>query len=150
MNNSKFPKGPGQSGIEQRREPRYKTRLACMVKNASGDSCPGLITNLSSGGFQVAGNFQLMRTVFPHFKRAALNDAIKLSVDFRVPTTDKVAASVHLLSQSVYCRRVRGDWFHIGCQLVELDVESEKVLSNFIQHFAAQHSAVLNGLRPPR
>ena len=129
------PRKPTLSLVERRRAPRFSVDFPCKAVTEQGDAAQGRVRDISLSGLQLMGNHDFIQTLHPNFKRADWRAPLKIAVHFSLPTATKSHAHIELLCQLVYCKRSAESVYKVGCQYLEIPIDAQVALQDYITHF---------------
>lgn len=125
-----------ESFIEQRRAPRFETRLATTLQTCDGLKMQAIVCNVSSSGLQLLIPMALTPSLIPNQGRIPGSPSQLLHVDFEVNIPNLGEVSVHLRCSVIYVRRQPEDQCLVGCQFHDFSNHSDRHLEAFLQQLS--------------
>lgn len=121
---------------EKRGEPRYATRIPCLVDTILRPHS-AFINNISASGLQLITGFPLLQALMPNRAPSSMRQRMpQCEIHFKVGVAG-ISLGVDIRCQILYCRRLPRQRFAIGCQFVTFFGDSSNNLHQYLLQIAA-------------
>ena len=115
---------------------RLTTSFPAFITTRQGQEAAAVVTNVSSSGLQLTGDFQFVRICMPNIHRTDRPLPVSIDVYFEVPSKNQLMTAVVVQCGMVYLQRDKNHQFIAGCEFKQFKHNSNQHLEQFIK----QHS----------
>ena len=117
----------------ERKRPRVKASIDCVVGLPDGDLSAGQILNMSVDGLKFACERHALHSILPQHERTPGSvRGIEVEIHFELQLPDQAPLPVKCNARMVHFERLAQDNFHVGLQFISLGETTAKAIHTYL------------------